>query len=225
VDPAFLIDPDDVLAQPTRARLFSLLDELRRPAGTVELAEALKLHPNGVRIHLERMEQAGLVQRVRVRQRRGRPPDTWRIAPQARPGGSPPRAYRDVGRWLARAFRAGARGTKGIEATGRQIGRELAPDDTSAGADAFETSLTTLGFQPTVEGREAERTTFRLGNCPYQDVVKENQPVICALHKGITRGLLDALAPGAKIIAFDPNDPDRAGCTIEIQGLERVPTP
>jgi hypothetical protein len=55
-------------------------------------------------------------------------------------------------------------------------------------------------------------------------VVKENQPVVCALHKGITRGLLDVLAPQAKVLAFDPNDPDCAGCTIEIQGLERLPT-
>ncbi len=225
MDPASSIAPDDVLAQPTRARLFSLLGELKRPAGTVELAEALALHPNGVRIHLERMEQAGLVQRLRVRRQRGRPPDTWRIAAEARPGGRAPHAYRDIGRWLARAFRAGARGTKGIEATGRQIGRELAPGDAPAGAEAFEASLAALGFQPAVELRDADRTTFRLGNCPYQDVVKENQPLICALHKGITRGLLDALAPDAKIIAFDPNDPDRAGCTIEIRGLERVPTP
>ena len=76
-----------------------------------------------------------------------------------------------------RAFRTGARGTKGIEATGRQR-REHAPGDTPAGADAFETSLTALGWRPTVEvGREPTGQRFRLGNCPYQDVVKENQTV------------------------------------------------
>lgn len=196
-----------------------MLGDLKRPAGTGELAQALKLHPNGVRIHLDRMEQAGLVQRVRVRQQRGRPADTWRIAPQARPGGSAPSAYQDLGRWLARAFRAGARGTKGIEATGHQIGRELAPEDAMPSAEAFETSLTALGFQPTIERRDADRTTFCLGNCPYRDAVNENQPAICALHKGITRGLLNAFAPDAKLTAFVPEDPDRAGCMIEIRGL------
>jgi predicted ArsR family transcriptional regulator len=219
VDAPFAIAPDDVLAQPTRARLFAVLGELRRPAGTVELAERLELHPNGVRIHLERMEQAGLVQRTRVRQQRGRPPDAWRIAPDAQPGGSAPRAYQDLGRWLARAFRAGARGAKGIEATGRQIGRELAPGGTAAGAEAFETSLIALGFQPTVEGRDADPITFCLGNCPYRDAVNENQPAICALHKGITRGLLDVLAPDAKLTAFIPRDPGLAGCTIEVRGI------
>ena len=92
MDAPFAIDPNDVLAQPTRARLFALLGELKRPTGTVELAERLELHPNGVRIHLERMEQAGLVERARVRDRRGRPPDAWAISADARPGGSDPRA-------------------------------------------------------------------------------------------------------------------------------------
>ena len=214
-----------MLAQPTRARLFALLGELKRPAGTVELAERLQMHPNGVRIHLERMEQAGLVQRAQVRRQRGRPPDAWRIAPGAQPGGARPRAYQDLGRWLARAFRAGARGATGLEATGREIGRELAPADAPADAEAFVTSLIALGFQPTVEARDADRTTFCLGNCPYRDAVTENQPAICALHKGITRGLLDALAPDARLTAFIPRDPEPAGCTIEIRGLKPAPTP
>jgi predicted ArsR family transcriptional regulator len=223
VDSPFAIPEDDVLAQPTRAKLFAILGELARAAGTVELAERLDMHPNGVRIHLERMEQAGLVQRAQVRRHRGRPPDAWRIAPDAQPGGSAPRAYQDLGRWLARAFGAGARGTRGIAATGRQIGRELAPEGAAASAEAFETSLTALGFRPSIQGRDGEHTTFCLGNCPYREAVHENQPAICALHEGITRGLLDVLAPAASLTAFVPHDPDQAGCTIEVRGLDPAP--
>ena len=62
--------PDDALAQPTRARLFGLLAQLRRPAGTEELAARLDLHPNGVRVHLERLREAGMVARERTRQAR-----------------------------------------------------------------------------------------------------------------------------------------------------------
>ncbi len=98
--------PDDALWQPTRARLFTLLGELKRPAGTAELAERLDLHPNGVRLHLERLQEAGLVERARVRHRRGRPPDAWTIARDAEPGGEAPHAYQDLGRWLARALRS-----------------------------------------------------------------------------------------------------------------------
>jgi hypothetical protein len=53
--------------------------------------------------------------------------------------------------------------------------------------------------------------------------VHENQPLICTLHEGITRGLLEALAPDATLAAFIPRDPDQAGCTIEVRGLEAPP--
>jgi len=214
---------DDVLSQPTRARLFALLGELKRPAGTAELADRLELHPNGVRLHLERLERAGLVARARAHQARGRPPDAWTIAPDARPGGEAPRAYQDLGRWLARAMRSRSGGLRSVEATGRQIGRELAPRGTQLDPDALETVLVTLGFQPTVTLREGDRLTFCLRNCPYRDAVRENQPVVCTLHKGITRGLLDVLDPNAKLAGFVPHDPDEAGCLIELRGLTPAP--
>src|SRR4051794_523420 len=113
------MSPDDPLAQPTRARLFRALSELRRPAGTEELVERLDLHPNGVRTHLERLREAGLVTRERPRQARGRPKDMWVVAADARPGGHPPSAYTDLGRWLARVIRPGRTSPRAVEATGR----------------------------------------------------------------------------------------------------------
>ena len=219
VDLPVVADPDDVLSQPTRARLFASLSELKRPAGTAELAERLELHPNGIRLHLERLADAGLIERARVRQVRGRPADAWTIAADAEPGGRAPQAYHDLGRWLARVLRARSRGLRSVEDTGREIGRELAPDDAQSDPDAFETSLTALGFRPTVTLRDGDQLTVCLRNCPYRDAVHENQPAICALHKGITRGLLDVLAPRAKLSGFVPHDPYKAGCLIELSGV------
>ena len=220
MDAPLAIDPEDLLAQPTRARLFALLDELKRAAGTVELAERLDLHPNGVRLHLERMEEAGLVARERARQARGRPRDAWTIAPDARPGGEPPSAYKDLGRWLARAIPARPGRLRDVEATGREIGRELAPRSAeSGGAEALQSTLSALGFQPRLQQETPDGMTLCLGNCPYRDAVRENQAVICTLHRGITLGLLDALDPHAKLTDFVPRDPDTAGCLIELSSL------
>ena len=47
-----LPDHRNLLAQPTRARLFATLQEMRRAASTEELARALDLHVNGVRRQL-----------------------------------------------------------------------------------------------------------------------------------------------------------------------------
>jgi predicted ArsR family transcriptional regulator len=210
---------DDVLAQPTRFRLFALLGELRRPAGTEELAARLDLHPNGVRVHLERLLEAGLVVRRRERRAPGRPRDEWSLSPDAAPGGVPPRAYGDLARWLSRAIPPRPGRLREIERAGRAIGREIAPagvDSTEAG---LRDTLTALGFQPLVEEDASGRLCCRLRNCPYRDSVRENQDVICTLHRGITRGLLDVLDPEARLARFVPHDPNTAGCEIEIDGL------
>lgn len=211
--------PDDALAQATRARLFATLNELRRPAGTEELADRLDLHPNGIRVHLERLREAGLIARERTRQARGRPRDMWLIAPDARPGGDAPSAYAELGRWLARAISPARPTLRAVEATGREIGRELAPagGDCSAEEKMYAV-LASLGFQPRREPDPPEGLTYRLCNCPYRDAVREHPEAVCALHRGITRGLLDALAPKTKLSGFVPRDPYLAGCQIELRG-------
>ena len=80
--------------------------------------------------------------------------------------------------------------------------------------------LTSLGFAPQREPERRGRVMFRLGNCPYREAVRENQPVVCALHRGLTLGLLDQVAPTARLIDFVPRDPDRGGCLIEVEGFE-----
>lgn len=211
--------PGDALAQPTRARLFALLGELRRPAATEELAERLGLHPNGVRIHLDRLQDAGLVVRARERQARGRPRDVWAISPDAYPGGKPPTAYAQLGRWLVRAITVGKTRVRDIEATGREIGRELAPLDSPASPERqMHEALVALGFQPRRELQPDGRLTYCLGNCPYREVVRERQAVVCGLHRGMTRGLLEVIDPKTKLAGFVPKDPYEAGCLIEVRG-------
>ncbi len=82
-------------------------------------------------------------------------------------------------------------------------------------------TLTVLGFAPQRERDDTGRVGFRLGNCPYRDAVRENQALICTLHRGLTRGLLEELQPSAELTRFVPEDPDRAGCLIEVAGFAR----
>ena len=208
-----------MLAQPTRRRLVALLSDLGGSASTDELAKRLALHPNGVRTHLQRMRDAGLVIHRRVARPRGRPRDEWAIAPTARPGGDPPHAYGELARWLARTIPATPARLREVETAGRQIGHELASAGTTAPEQAIGDLLAALGFEPQINHQPDGRLSCRLGNCPYRDSVRENQDVICTLHRGLTRGLLDQLAPAATLTRFVPHDPDRAGCEIDIEGL------
>jgi predicted ArsR family transcriptional regulator len=208
---------EEVLAQPTRARIFARLLEERAAVRTETLAGGLRLHPNGVRRHLERLREAGLVERRRSRGGRGRPGDLWAVAPGARPGGAPPRGYGDLARWLARAVGASAGRLKEVEAAGREIGREIAPE-AGEPVEAFREAFSALGFQPALQADDRGGFNCSLGNCPYRDSAVENAELVCTLHRGLTAGLLEALEPRSKLLSFEPHDPDRAGCVIRVAG-------
>lgn len=212
------VRPGDALSQPTRARVFTLLGELNRPASTEELAAALGMHPNGVRLHLERLLDEGLVERRRERQARGRPRDAWAISPDAQPGGDPPSSYASLSRWLVQALVTSGARVEDMEETGRLIGRGLASDHAGARDEQmlFDT-LTTLGFQPEREPAPDQHVTYRLRNCPYRQAVHERQPLVCALHRGLTNGLVEAIDTDDELIGFEPKDPDLAGCLIHLE--------
>lgn len=212
------LDPGDPLAQPTRAQIFAFLVERRAPVGTDEVADHFGLHPNGVRRHLERLEEGGFVVRGRLRGGQGRPRDSWTLSPDAHPGGHRPQGYAHLAMWLARSIPANRNRLREVERTGREIGAQLTAGPPEDPVDGFRQAIAALGFQPALEVKAEGGFTCTLRNCPYRDAVRENQPVICALHRGITKGLLDELDPGAELVAFEPHDPDRAGCLVEVAG-------
>lgn len=211
----------DALAQPTRARLFRRLAAHGDPVGSQELAAELGLHPSGVRVHLERLRHAGLVSRQLISQTRGRPRYGWQVAPDGQPGGEPPDAYRLLARWLARGIPARPGRLREVERSGRRLGRELGHGGgRSPAEETMGRTLTALGFAPQRQRSKSGQVVFRLGSCPYRDAVCENQEVVCALHRGLTQGLLDTLAPSARLSEFVPKDPDLAGCLIAVDGFE-----
>jgi predicted ArsR family transcriptional regulator len=208
-------DPETVLLQPTRRRLFARLEALGRAATTAELAADAGLHPNGVRTQLALMADAGLVERRRAARPRGRPRDEWAIVPSARPRDPALESYETVSRWLARSIPVTPERLEEVRATGREIGRGLA-DGRAEGVESLVALLGDLDFRPQVEPAAGGRLACRLGNCPFRDAVRESQPVVCGLHRGITEGALEVLAPAARLERFAPHDPDRAGCEIEV---------
>lgn len=207
--------PADPLAPPARAGAFAYLAEVRRAVGISELAEHLGLHPTGVRVHLAALERAGIVERRRVRGGRGRPRDTWVVAAGA--DVEPPALHRDLAAWLAGALGDGATTPEELERHGARLGRELAPD-VPAGTPpvtAVGDALAAMGFRPACRTRPGG-AQFALRTCPYRDAVRAGGRGVCALHAGITRGLLEGLSPDAELVAFVAGEPDSGECRVDI---------
>lgn len=211
-----------VLSQPTRARIFELLVERRRGLRIEELADVLGLHASAVRQHLHRMLAAQLVERTPVAGGRGRPHFEWSVAPGAEPTDSPPTSYGDLAAWLTEMAGSGPAAMGRAERTGRRIGHDIAPRGGDAPpAETFQSTLAALGFGPRVTRGQKGGVAYRLENCPYRKAVEQNPEVICALHRGLTEGLLDVIAPEAQLTEFRPKDPCTAGCMLQIDGLGR----
>ena len=79
-------------------------------------------------------------------------------------------------------------------------------------------ALATLGFRPARSIDHDGKLDYTLANCPYRDAVRENQPVTCALHRGLTLGLLESISPDTQLAAFVPRYPDTAGRPIQLEG-------
>ncbi len=137
------------------------------------------------------------------------------MSADAKPGGERPQAYSDLAGWLARSIPSSAGRLREIERAGREIGRELVPPAAEHSAEGLRQLLSSLGFQPVLQVDDEGLLRCELCNCPYRDSVRENAAAICTLHRGITAGILEELAPEAKLTKFEPHDPDRAGCMVE----------
>ena len=71
--------------------------------------------------------------------------------------------------------------------------------------------LAAMGFHPRRRLDSAGALTYCLDNCPHRTVVRERQQIVCGLHRGLTREVLDEIDPKTKLAAFVPTDPDDAG--------------
>ena len=209
-----------MLDQPTRARVFEYLCDRKRPVTVEELAGEFELHPNAVRAHLKRLAAEGLATRSRVPRGSGRPPDLWSVRADARPGERQPTGYGDLAEWLSELVGRSEEAVSAASATGRRVGGEIAPEGVEPGIESTESALAALGFQPEHRTGFDGTVTYRYGNCPFNRAACANGPVVCGLCAGLAEGLLEAITPEAELIGFVPKDPNLAGCTLEVRGLE-----
>jgi predicted ArsR family transcriptional regulator len=189
-----------------------LLEHLRREPDldASALADRLELHVNTVRTHLAVLEEAGLVDTTAERRDRpGRPRVLYRAA--GVPTGPAPladdRGYRFLAGILASYLDATTEDTAAsAERAGAAWGRfvvdrpppftELAAED---GIDRLVGMLREFGFDPTLEqdGPAGTRRVL-LRRCPFLDVAREHQEVVCSVHLGLMRGALDELGVGVE---------------------------
>jgi predicted ArsR family transcriptional regulator len=200
VDDVPRLDVLKALGDNTRYAIYLELARSPRPLATADIADALGLHPNTVRPHLERMREVGLLDvRTEVRTGVGRPQHLYTLATTAPSLGLEPPTFPLLARLLVRlAESVGASGDDAAE-IGREQGRVDARRHVSAASclEALIDELDVLGFDPAVDGSEdGETAVVAFAHCPFRELAEAYPELVCSLHRGMVEGFVESFGGG-----------------------------
>jgi len=203
------LDVHKALADDTRFRLYRHLKLSGRPVSVQEMSRRLGLHPNTLRPHLRRLEEAGLVARqMRKTARVGRPQTEFQaLEPHAEEG----RDYRLLAEMLCGLLRT-KRDMERARALAEEWGAYLVSQGgpkpgakLPAGRNlaVLQEAMSAAGFDPRFRrSRAAVDVTLR--DCPFRELASDHRELVCTLHRGLVEGMLAGLKPRASLREFKP---------------------
>ena len=183
------------LGDETRYSLYRELAGSTAPRRASELADTLGLHPNTVRLHLERLRDAGLVEVEAVhRGTVGRPQHRYSLAPGAPGLGFDPPAHVLLAGLLAALAESTGADPVAARTTGKAWGRRAAErSPRRAPLVTLADQLEALGFDPAAEPVDAEAGSTRIEflHCPFRELAEAYPDLVCNLHRGICEGVAE----------------------------------
>lgn len=211
------------LGEETRFKVYRAICVSDDPVGVSTLAQAFSLHPNAIRQHLARLEQAGLVVSRADREGggAGRPRRLFEPSPQPLEFAHPPHSMRALVAVLAEAVDSLPSDHRTLVRFGRGWGRSWAtrrkrelngsaPRSRRGRAELLAGELRDWGWRPSTV-RESGRLRLSTGHCLFRDVIgAETNGRCCALEEGLLTGLVEALLNGhARVIRAK-------GCRLQV---------
>lgn len=202
----------DAFGDPTRRRIYLFTRDHGGSEGVTvaELASEVGVHPNVARHHLDKLAAGGYVEVVRSdavapARRAGRPSKRYVVGGEAEFEGTVPVRSDDLvlallGQALDRLPSAEAEAmAEEVGATyGKAMAAGLTGDALAAGQRSLRSAMQAVADALTAHGfaarMQAGTSQLRIINdhCPFGDVATDH-PVICAVDRGMVRGMLAAL--------------------------------
>jgi predicted ArsR family transcriptional regulator len=218
-------EPQEVhkaLADDTRHRLYRYLRLSGRPVSVREMAARLSLHPNTLRPHLRRLEEAGLVSSEASRGAVGRPQTLYTAVQREQPEGRDYRLLADILAGLVRGRRARDRAQAqarewGAYLAGRSVPRPGARRTGGPNLALLQEALAEAGFDPRFHRRSAKTVEISMRDCPFRDLLDEHRDLVCAVHHGLLEGILGASRPPLALTSFQPLV-ERGICRLTARG-------
>lgn len=220
-----------LLAEPVREALYRYVVGSAAAVGRDEAAAALQITRALAAFHLDRLVVGGLLvaEYRRLSGRRGpgagRPSKLYRRGPDAVEVSLPGRNYEVPARLFAEAI--------------EQLGDHLPPDALRGAARRMGEAIGSAarkgaGSRPGLQRLRAallatlaerdyrpreQSGEIRLGNCPFQALVAEHQPLVCGMNVALLDGLIGGLGHRGVTARLDPQ-PNR--CCVVIGAADRA---
>lgn len=214
------IEVHKALADDTRYRLYRYLRLSGRPVPVRELATRLSLHPNTLRPHLRRLEEAGLVaSETRRSPSVGRPQALYVAIDVGPREGRDHRLLADIlaGLLTTRAQRGRAEELArdwGAYLVGKAAPKPGARRPAGPNLAVLQEALAEAGFTPRFRRRSPRTVEISLRDCPFRDLLDEHRELVCAVHRGLLEGILAGTRPPLRIQAFQPFADRSAVCHL-----------
>ena len=200
----------DAFGDPTRRGIYLFAREETAGVTATQVAERFGVHPNVARHHLDKLAAGGYLEVAVERAERagaGRPSKHYRVSADAKidlTGDVPVHSDDLVLSLLGRALALLPRDKAEVmaEEVGQEYGRAMAQGltgaDLAAGQRSLRSAMQAVADALTAHGFAAHadqrNNQLRIVNnhCPFGDVAIEH-PVICAVDRGMVKGMLGAL--------------------------------
>lgn len=211
------------LADDTRFRLYRYLGLSGRPVAVRELSMRLSLHPNTLRPHLRRLEEAGLVRReVRKGASVGRPQTMYAAVELVDREGRDFRLLAEILAGLATGARARERASDRAREWGRYLAARGVPKPGARAAAhqnlaVLQEAMASAGFDPRFRRHGERAVEVTLRDCPFRELLDEHRDLVCSIHRGLVEGMLGALEPPLSLASFSPLT-ERSTCRLVVSG-------
>jgi predicted ArsR family transcriptional regulator len=223
-DPA-PIEVHKALADDTRYRLYRYLRLSGRPVSVRELSTRLSLHPNTLRPHLRRLEDAELVasETQRGSASVGRPQTMYSALGRDDREGRDYHLLADILAGLLTHSRQRDRAEAlardwGAYLIGRSVPKPGSRRPAGPNLAVLQEALADAGFQPRFRRRGAHTVDITLRDCPFRDLLDEHRELVCAVHRGLLEGMLSASRPAMSLTDFQPMADRSTVCRLVARG-------
>jgi len=210
----------NAFGDPTRREIYLAIRDAEGGATAAEIAERFELHPNVARHHLEKLAAGGYLEvdlgRAEGARVAGRPSKRYRVTELDHALTFPPRRDDLLATLLARALevlppeQAAAMGEAVGFDYGRAVAARMAPTEgqrsVKAALAAVADALTAHGFAAHAEATGTSMTIIS-EHCPFGDAAQRYPHVVCAVDRGLIRGLMAGLY-GETHPRFEASRPD-----------------